>query len=52
MMDLYDGLVIAGLSLLAAAVFWAAGWPGLMGFTGGLLVIVGVLGAQRRGRGD
>lgn len=48
MFDLNDVLIGLGVLLLGAAAWWSAGWPGLLGFAGALLVIVGVALAARR----
>ena len=52
MLDRYDLTAILGLILIVAAVYLLADWPGLLGLVGGLLVILGVWGAQARGNGD
>lgn len=49
MVDRFDLLVIIGLVLIVAAVYLAAGWPGLLGLVGGVLVIAGWWGAGRGG---
>jgi len=47
-MDLFDWLVIIGVLLIGLAVWLAVGWPGLVGYAGGLLVVVGLVGAWLR----
>ena len=47
---LEDGVIVAGLVLVALALWLAAGWAGLLGFVGGLLAIVGLVWAWRNGQ--
>jgi hypothetical protein len=49
-MDLFDWLVIIGVLLMGLAVWLVASWPGLVGYGGGLLVVVGIVGAWLRKR--
>jgi hypothetical protein len=37
---------------MGLAVWLVASWPGLVGFGGGLLVVVGLVGGLRRARGE
>lgn len=45
---LEEWLVLLGLALIASALWLAAGWPGLVGFVGGLLIVAGVARSWRR----
>lgn len=45
---LEEWLVLLGLALIAGALWVAAGWPGLVGFAGGLLIVAGVARSWRR----
>ena len=48
--DAADTLVLLGLLLIAGALWWVAGVPGLVGFVGGLCVAWGLITAMQRGR--
>ena len=50
MTDYTDLLVLLGVVLLGYAVWASAGWPGLLGYVGALLIVVGVALAWRVGR--
>lgn len=43
-----DGAIVAGLLLLAWALWQAAGLPALLGFAGTLLLVIGMASAQGR----
>jgi hypothetical protein len=49
-LDLADSLGLMGLLLLAVAVGVTWGWPGLVGFVGGVMLLVGVGMGMQRGR--
>lgn len=46
-MDRWDILIVLGCVLIAAAVFWVFGWPGVLAYFGMLLVVSGLMGAAR-----
>lgn len=48
--DRADVLVLLGLVLIGAALAWGAGWPGVLGFVGGLMLAFGLVLAMRAGR--
>lgn len=49
-LDLADIIAIIGVVCLAAAVWLAMGWTGLLGFIGTVAIVVGVVAArQERG---
>lgn len=48
--DLYDGLTLAGLALLAVGLWLLVGWAGLLALLGALLLTAGIMGAMRAGR--
>ncbi len=49
-LDLADIVAIVGVVCLAVAVWLAMGLPGLLGFVGAVLIVVGVVAArQERG---
>jgi len=50
LIDLSDILVIVGVLLLGASITYLAGMPGLVGFGGGVLLVVGLALAWRQGR--
>lgn len=50
MFDRWDVLIVLGCGLIAAAVFWALGWPGVLAYVGMLLVVLGLTGAARSER--
>lgn len=43
-----DGAIVAGLLLLAWALWLVAGLPALVGFAGLLLLVIGMAASQRR----
>lgn len=45
-----DVLVLLGLVLIGGALAWGAGWPGAVGFAGGLLVATGMVLAMLQAR--
>jgi hypothetical protein len=47
--DRYDVAIFVGLALLVFAVTWLAGWPGLVGLVGGVVVALGLAGALDKG---
>lgn len=47
-MSFDDVIVVVGVGMIGAAMFWLASWPGLLAFVGSLFVIVGVGMARRR----
>ena len=47
-MSIDDVIVVVGVLMIGAAMFWLASWPGLLAFVGSLFVIVGVGMARRR----
>ena len=49
-LDLADTLGLLGLLLLGVAVGVTWGWPGLVGMAGGLLLVISVVMAWRRGQ--
>jgi len=49
LIDRYDLLIMLGLALLVFAVAWLAGWPGLVGLVGGIVVALGLAGAREKG---
>jgi uncharacterized membrane protein len=49
-LDLADSLGGLGLLLLAVAIGVTWGWPGLLGYLGGVLLLVSVGMAMSRGR--
>jgi hypothetical protein len=50
MTDYFDLMVVFGVLLLGLAVWLLAGWPGVLGYIGTLLIVVGVALAWRAGR--
>lgn len=50
MMDIYDLVTALGVAALGAAVWLLAGWPGVLGYAGVLLIVVGVALAWQQGR--
>lgn len=48
-MDRYDWAILLGLALLVFAVAWLAGWPGLVGLVGGVVLALGLAGAWEKG---
>ena len=49
--DWTDGALVAGVLLIGAWVAADFGWPALLGFLGGLLVVMAGAAAFRKGRG-
>lgn len=48
--DWEDVLTVVGVVCLAVAMWLSLGWPGLLGFVGAVLIVVGVVAArQERG---
>ena len=45
--DWEDVLTMVGVVCLAVAVWLAMGWPGLLGFVGAVLIVVGVVAARQ-----
>lgn len=47
-LSLDDVAVLAGLLMLGVSAWWMAGAPGLLSFSGVLLIIAGLAAAARR----